>query len=124
MAYLGIHDNDRRLADHFGGKLHLGFIEIRQKLADLEKNIELRRQLRRAAKLNDGRNDYEVKPIPYDEHRDRDRYRDRDRRRRSRSRDRSRRKRSRSRHKRKKDRRRRSSSGSRDRRSRSRHSSE
>ena len=29
MAYLGIHDNDRRLADHFGGKLHLGFIEIR-----------------------------------------------------------------------------------------------
>ena len=28
-AYLGIHDNDRRLADHFGGKLHLGFIQIR-----------------------------------------------------------------------------------------------
>lgn len=23
-AYLGIHDNDVRLADHFGGKLHLG----------------------------------------------------------------------------------------------------
>ena len=35
-AYLGIHDNDRRLADHFGGKLHLGFIEIREKLADLQ----------------------------------------------------------------------------------------
>ncbi len=34
-AYLGIHDNDRRLADHFGGKLHLGFIEIREKLANL-----------------------------------------------------------------------------------------
>ena len=31
-AYLGLHDNDRRLADHFGGKLHLGFIEIREKL--------------------------------------------------------------------------------------------
>ena len=31
-AYLGIHDNDRRLADHFGGKLHLGFITIREKL--------------------------------------------------------------------------------------------
>lgn len=138
MAYLGIHDNDRRLADHFGGKLHLGFIEIRQKLTDLEKNIELRRQLRRAAKLNEGRDDYEVKPIPYDGDRDRDRYRDRDRdrdrdrrrgggrdrRSRSRSRDRNRRKRSRSRHRRKKDRRRRSSSGSRDKRSRSRHSSE
>ena len=35
-AYLGIHDNDRRLADHFGGKLHLGFIKIREKLADLQ----------------------------------------------------------------------------------------
>ena len=34
-AYLGIHDNDRRLADHFGGKLHLGFIKIREKLAEL-----------------------------------------------------------------------------------------
>ncbi|KAI8435989.1 hypothetical protein MSG28_004135 [Choristoneura fumiferana] len=36
-AYLGIHDNDRRLADHFGGKLHLGFITIREKLSDLKK---------------------------------------------------------------------------------------
>uniref|UniRef100_T1JBL2 Uncharacterized protein n=1 Tax=Strigamia maritima TaxID=126957 RepID=T1JBL2_STRMM len=35
-AYLGIHDNDRRLADHFGGKLHLGFIKIREKLEDLK----------------------------------------------------------------------------------------
>ena len=34
-AYLGIHDNDRRLADHFGGKLHLGFIKIRENLAEL-----------------------------------------------------------------------------------------
>lgn len=34
-AYLGIHDNDRRLADHFGGKLHLGFIKIREKLDSL-----------------------------------------------------------------------------------------
>lgn len=34
-AYLGLHDNDRRLADHFGGKLHLGFIEIREKLEKL-----------------------------------------------------------------------------------------
>lgn len=36
-AYLGIHDNDIRLADHFGGKLHLGFMAIREKLAELEK---------------------------------------------------------------------------------------
>lgn len=34
-AYLGLHDNDRRLADHFGGKLHIGFIEIREKLDKL-----------------------------------------------------------------------------------------
>lgn len=35
-AYLGIHDNDIRLADHFGGKLHLGFMTIREKLMELE----------------------------------------------------------------------------------------
>lgn len=35
-AYLGIHDNDIRLADHFGGKLHLGFMAIREKLTELE----------------------------------------------------------------------------------------
>lgn len=39
-AYLGLHDNDRRLADHFGGKLHLGFIEIREKLDKLRVSLE------------------------------------------------------------------------------------
>ncbi|VDP09774.1 unnamed protein product [Soboliphyme baturini] len=34
-AYLGIHDNDRRLADHFGGKLHMGFVFLREELASL-----------------------------------------------------------------------------------------
>ena len=34
-AYLGIHDNDRRLADHFGGKLHVGFLILREKLDEL-----------------------------------------------------------------------------------------
>ncbi|XP_023239525.1 putative RNA-binding protein Luc7-like 2 isoform X1 [Centruroides vittatus] len=43
-AYLGIHDNDRRLADHFGGKLHLGFITIRERLDDLKKSVNERRQ--------------------------------------------------------------------------------
>lgn len=38
-AFLGIHDNDRRLADHFGGKLHLGFIKIREKLAELKQRV-------------------------------------------------------------------------------------
>lgn len=46
-AYLGIHDNDRRLADHFGGKLHLGFIKIREKLTELEKTAEKRKEEKR-----------------------------------------------------------------------------
>ncbi|XP_033753204.1 putative RNA-binding protein Luc7-like 2 isoform X1 [Pecten maximus] len=45
-AYLGIHDNDRRLADHFGGKLHLGFITIREKLEELKTRVAERRNLR------------------------------------------------------------------------------
>lgn len=39
-AYLGLHDNDRRLADHFGGKLHIGFIEIREKLEKLRVRLQ------------------------------------------------------------------------------------
>ncbi|VFQ70590.1 unnamed protein product [Cuscuta campestris] len=35
-AFLSVYDSDRRLADHFGGKLHLGYIQIREKLADLQ----------------------------------------------------------------------------------------
>ncbi|XP_013169350.1 PREDICTED: putative RNA-binding protein Luc7-like 2 isoform X1 [Papilio xuthus] len=53
-AYLGIHDNDRRLADHFGGKLHLGFITIREKLADLKKLVEKRREERGASERERG----------------------------------------------------------------------
>jgi len=125
-AYLGIHDNDRRLADHFGGKLHLGFIQIREKLEELRKSVEERRQARREAM---SRGDYQVERPSYQAAQDARRYRERsrekrrrsrsrsrskDRRRRSRSKDRSRRhKRSRS-----KNRRRRSDSGSRERGSR------
>ncbi|XP_055548159.1 putative RNA-binding protein Luc7-like 2 isoform X2 [Wyeomyia smithii] len=59
-AYLGIHDNDVRLADHFGGKLHLGFLAIREKLAELEKTAlprqkELRKNGRRDGDFDDGR---------------------------------------------------------------------
>ena len=43
-AYLGIHDNDRRLADHFGGKLHLGFVEIRDKLINITEEVRLKRE--------------------------------------------------------------------------------
>lgn len=106
-AYLGIHDNDRRLADHFGGKLHLGFIKIREKLAELEKTVEDRRKEKRETMMDRDRRDRERDREDRDRDRDRsdrrglsyrERERDRDRerdrrdreRRRSRSRSRSR----------------------------------
>jgi len=33
--------SDRRLADHFGGKLHLGYMQIREKLAELQVKIRI-----------------------------------------------------------------------------------
>ncbi|CAD7080411.1 unnamed protein product [Hermetia illucens] len=53
-AYLGIHDNDVRLADHFGGKLHLGFMAIREKLAELEKTAGPRKaEMKRGGSYRD-----------------------------------------------------------------------
>eukprot|EP00092_Neocalanus_flemingeri_P001622 GFUD01001730.1.p1 GENE.GFUD01001730.1~~GFUD01001730.1.p1 ORF type:complete len:356 (-),score=110.41 GFUD01001730.1:626-1693(-) len=118
-AYLGIHDNDRRLADHFGGKLHLGFIQIREKLAELQATMEVRRPLKRDAKMKeialggaekgemrggfgrreieDRRRERERSDRGGERERRRSRSRDRRRRSRSKSRDRHRRRRSRSR---------------------------
>ncbi|KAM4632320.1 putative RNA-binding protein Luc7-like 1 isoform 2-T2 [Discoglossus pictus] len=50
-AYLGLHDNDRRLADHFGGKLHLGFILIREKLDLLRKTVADKQEKRNQDRL-------------------------------------------------------------------------
>ncbi|XP_053328099.1 putative RNA-binding protein Luc7-like 1 isoform X1 [Spea bombifrons] len=50
-AYLGLHDNDRRLADHFGGKLHLGFILIREKLEMLRKAVAAKQEKRNQDRL-------------------------------------------------------------------------
>lgn len=50
-AYLGLHDNDRRLADHFGGKLHLGFIQIREKLDQLKKTVVDKQEKRNQDRL-------------------------------------------------------------------------
>lgn len=36
-ACLSMFDSDKRLADHFAGKMHLGFVKIREKLAELAK---------------------------------------------------------------------------------------
>lgn len=50
-AYLGLHDNDRRLADHFGGKLHLGFILIREKLEQMRKTVASKQEKRNQDRL-------------------------------------------------------------------------
>lgn len=52
-AYLGINDNDSRLADHFGGRLHLGFITVREKLDDLKKIVAEKRNLKRNSNAAD-----------------------------------------------------------------------
>jgi len=129
-AYLGLHDNDCRLADHFGGKLHAGFIKIREELTRLEGLVEsrrkeydesmLKRRLDRDRDLEDRRRyrERDRRPSPRVKiyrRRSRSRSRDRDRRRRDRSRSRDR---DRDRYNRR--RRSRSSSRSRRRRSRSR----
>ncbi|XP_022714700.1 putative RNA-binding protein Luc7-like 2 isoform X1 [Durio zibethinus] len=44
-AFLSVYDSDRRLADHFGGKLHLGYIQIRDKLAELREERNKRRKV-------------------------------------------------------------------------------
>ncbi|KAK4428299.1 putative RNA-binding protein Luc7-like 2 [Sesamum alatum] len=43
-AFLSVYDSDRRLADHFGGKLHLGYIQIREKLAELQEERDKKRK--------------------------------------------------------------------------------
>ncbi|KAM6244757.1 putative RNA-binding protein Luc7-like 1 isoform 1-T1 [Spheniscus humboldti] len=112
-AYLGLHDNDRRLADHFGGKLHLGFIQIREKLDQLRKTVAEKQEKRNQDRLRrreEREREERMGRRSGSRNRDRRRSRSRDRRRRrsrstsrerrksrSRSRDRHRRHRSRSR---------------------------
>ncbi|XP_056880664.1 putative RNA-binding protein Luc7-like 1 isoform X3 [Takifugu flavidus] len=116
-AYLGLHDNDRRLADHFGGKLHLGFIQIREKLDQLKKAVvdkQEKRNQERLKRREEREKEEKMKKRTRSRSREHKRSRSRDRRRRrsrSTSRDR-RRSRSRSRDRR---RRHRSRSGSRNR---------
>ncbi|XP_051121303.1 uncharacterized protein LOC127244829 isoform X2 [Andrographis paniculata] len=43
-AFLSVYDSDRRLADHFGGKLHLGYMQIREKLAELQEEKNKKRK--------------------------------------------------------------------------------
>lgn len=45
-AFLSIFDSDRRLADHFSGKLHLGYLQIRRKIKVMADERHARRQER------------------------------------------------------------------------------
>ncbi|THG95857.1 hypothetical protein EW026_g5867 [Hermanssonia centrifuga] len=42
-AYLSVLDSDRRLADHFGGKMHLGYHELRNMLGKFKEEREKRK---------------------------------------------------------------------------------
>ncbi|GLT52109.1 hypothetical protein SLA2020_254690 [Shorea laevis] len=46
-AFLSVYDSDQRLADHFGGKLHLGYMQIHDKLAELQEERSKSRKLDR-----------------------------------------------------------------------------
>ncbi|CAL0328065.1 unnamed protein product [Lupinus luteus] len=98
-AFLSVYDSDRRLADHFGGKLHLGYMQIREKLAELQEERNKSRRTdrhddrrskersrdRESSRDHEGREshergrDYDRRSRDRDRHNDRDRGYDRDR---------------------------------------------
>ncbi|RXH82589.1 hypothetical protein DVH24_036930 [Malus domestica] len=75
-AFLSVYDSDRRLADHFGGKLHLGYIQIREKLAELQ---EEKNKSRKVDRSDDRRSKERSKECDRESSRDRERGASRDR---------------------------------------------
>ncbi|CAN6725057.1 unnamed protein product [Malus baccata var. baccata] len=75
-AFLSVYDSDRRLADHFGGKLHLGYMQIREKLAELQ---EERNKSRKVDRSDDRRSKERSKDQDRESSRDRERGASRDR---------------------------------------------
>mmetsp|Transcript_24080 Transcript_24080/g.39578 ORF Transcript_24080/g.39578 Transcript_24080/m.39578 type:complete len:364 (-) Transcript_24080:533-1624(-) len=69
-AFLSIYDSDRRLADHFGGKLHLGYLQIRERLKEIREKRKKDRESSSYSRTASSR-DYD--------RRDRDRDHDRER---------------------------------------------
>ncbi|TMS35241.1 hypothetical protein L596_002686 [Steinernema carpocapsae] len=87
-AQLNILDHESRLADHYGGKMHLGMVEIREKYNKMKETIEERREARRKNESSerdrprdrDRRRDYDNSRRDRRDRADRDDYRrDRDR---------------------------------------------
>ncbi|OWM86155.1 putative RNA-binding protein Luc7-like 2 [Punica granatum] len=75
-AFLSVYDSDRRLADHFGGKLHLGYMQIRDKLAELQ---EERNKTRKVDRHDDRRSKERSRDRDRESSKDRDRGDSRDR---------------------------------------------
>uniref|UniRef100_A0A6N2LCL3 Uncharacterized protein n=1 Tax=Salix viminalis TaxID=40686 RepID=A0A6N2LCL3_SALVM len=73
-AFLSVYDSDRRLADHFGGKLHLGYMQIREKLTELQENKH-----RKVDRHDDQRSKEQSRDRDREPSRDRDRGDSRDR---------------------------------------------
>ncbi|KAK1222683.1 splicing factor [Marasmius sp. AFHP31] len=84
-AYLSVLDSDRRLADHFGGKMHLGYHELRNMLAKFKEDREKRKTGGSAGSSGNaaGSSNNAAPPTPGGrsggDYRSRDEYRDRDR---------------------------------------------
>ncbi|RWR83876.1 putative RNA-binding protein Luc7-like protein 2 isoform X2 [Cinnamomum micranthum f. kanehirae] len=92
-AFLSVYDSDRRLADHFGGKLHLGYMQIREKLAELQEERNKSRKVSEDDRRSKERSRDHDRARSRDHERDREersgsRERERDYDRRSRDRDR------------------------------------
>ncbi|PUZ76454.1 hypothetical protein GQ55_1G292500 [Panicum hallii var. hallii] len=102
-AFLSVYDSDRRLADHFGGKLHMGYMLIRERLSELQEEKNKKWKLdgaqydkrsrersgerERASSRDRHRGDRSSShDRDYDRRRSHDRYHDRERERESRSR--------------------------------------
>uniref|UniRef100_A0A915EVW7 Luc7-like protein 3 n=1 Tax=Ditylenchus dipsaci TaxID=166011 RepID=A0A915EVW7_9BILA len=91
-AQLNILDHESRLADHFGGKMHLGMVEIREKFDQMREKIDERRAEKRRAEDEERQKRREHRQDDEDDDRNRDRTEDAKGRSRSRTRSRSRKK--------------------------------
>eukprot|EP01116_Phalansterium_solitarium_P013602 TRINITY_DN30997_c0_g1_i1.p1 TRINITY_DN30997_c0_g1~~TRINITY_DN30997_c0_g1_i1.p1 ORF type:complete len:356 (+),score=0.69 TRINITY_DN30997_c0_g1_i1:58-1068(+) len=90
-SLLSIYDSDRRLADHFGGKLHLGYMLLREKVAEMRSQRERPRERPRDDRRREDDRSRDRDRTDRDRDRERERERGDDRRRRSRSTSRERR---------------------------------
>lgn len=61
-AFLSVYDSDRRLADHFGGKLHLGYMQIREKLIELQEERNKSRKSERSEDKRERSEDRKERP--------------------------------------------------------------